>query len=165
MRIEIVVAMDEANLIGRDGQLPWRLPDDLRRFKALTLNQTVLMGRKTWDSLNPKFRPLPQRDNWVLTRDPDFAAAGCRVFHSLDQVFAAAAPSESPLIVIGGAELYRQLLPQVSRIHLTRVHARVEGDTHFPPLDAAQWRETARENHTADERHALPFSFITLDRV
>ncbi len=163
MQIEIVVAMDENNLIGRNGQLPWRLPDDLKRFKALTVNKTVLMGRKTWDSLNPKFRPLPQRDNWVLTRDGKFSAPGGRVFHALADVFAA--PLSTPLMVIGGADLYRQLLPKTTRIHLTRVHARVEGDTHFAPLDSAQWRETGREAHAADDRHAHAFSFITLDRV
>ncbi|MEK6806486.1 MAG: dihydrofolate reductase [Pseudomonadota bacterium] len=162
-RVEIVVAMDENNLIGRDGQLPWRLSDDLKRFKTLTLGKTVLMGRKTWDSLNPKMRPLPQRDNWVLTRDRAFAAPGGRVFHALDEVFAASPPD--PLMVVGGADLYRQVMPQASRIHLTRVHARVAGDTHFPALDSAQWRETAREDHTADERHEYAFSFITLDRV
>ncbi len=161
-RIEIVVAMEEANLIGRGGRLPWRLPDDLRRFKALTVGKTVLMGRKTWDSLDPRFKPLPQRDNWVLTRDVSFAPAGVRVFHALEDARAAAPQT---LMLIGGAELYRQLLPEVSRIHLTRVHARLEGDTHFPPLDARQWRESAREDHGADERHAYAFSFITLDRV
>lgn len=163
LRVEIVVAMDENSLIGRDGQLPWRLPDDLKRFKTLTLNTTVLMGRKTWDSLNPKLRPLPQRDNWVLTRDRNFSAAGARVFHALADVFAAQPPE--PLMVIGGADLYRQVLPRCSRIHLTRVHTRVEGDVHFPTLDPAQWRESAREPHAADERHNYAFSFITLDRV
>lgn len=160
MHVEIVVAMDENNLIGRDGRLPWRLPDDLKRFKMLTLNKTVLMGRKTWDSLDPRFRPLPQRDNWVLTRDQNFAAAGCRVFHSRSDVFAAR--TNGPLMLIGGAELFRQMLPQTSRIHLTRVHARLDGDVYFPPLEPAQWREIAHEAHAEDERHACAFSFITL---
>lgn len=147
--------MDRRRLIGRDGQLPWRLPDDLKRFKALTLNKTVLMGRKTWDSLG---RPLPQRDNWVLTRDPSFQAAGARVFHDLESALAEHAGGE--LMVIGGAELYRQTLPLAQRLHLTQVHAALDGDAWFPDTDMTVWRETQREDRAADARHALAFSFV-----
>jgi dihydrofolate reductase len=157
--ISLIVACDENRLIGRGGSLPWRLPNDLKHFKALTLDKIVLMGRKTWDSLG---RPLPQRDNWVLTRDPDFSPAGCRVFHRLDQAMAAHAAGE--LMVIGGAELYRQTLPLAQRIYLTQVHAREQGDTWLPDFSGFSFSEFASEHHPADERHAYPYSFLTLQR-
>lgn len=158
--ISLIAAMDEARLIGRDNALPWRLPNDLKFFKRTTLGKTVLMGRKTWDSLG---RPLPERENWVLTRDPAFVAVGGTAYHSLDEVRAAALSGEE-LMVIGGAELYRQVLPLVHRMYLTLVHGRFEGDAWFPEYNAAQWREVAREDHPADERHAVPYSFVTLER-
>ncbi|MDB5976588.1 MAG: dihydrofolate reductase [Nevskia sp.] len=158
--LTLVVAVSENGVIGRDGGLPWRLPEDLKHFRRLTLGNTVLMGRKTFESLG---KPLEGRANWVLTRDPVFAPAGAQVFRDLDA--ALAAPPQGELLVIGGAELYRQTLPLASRLELTRVHAQVEGDTHFPDYDATQWRETARVDHVADERHAHAYSFLTLDRI
>lgn len=158
--ISLVVACDDNRLIGRDGDLPWRLPNDLKHFKALTLGKTVLMGRKTWVSLG---RPLPQRDNWVLTRERGFEASGARVFATLQEALAAHTGGE--LMVIGGAELYRQTLPLAQRLYLTRVHAALQGDTWFPAFDAAQFREVHREDHAADERHPYPYSFLTLERA
>lgn len=164
-KISLVVAMDDNRLIGRDNALPWRLPDDLKQFKRLTLGKTVLMGRKTWDSLG---RPLPERANWILTRDPQFRAEGARVFYSLDAVlaaFAEAAGADGELMVIGGAELYRQTLPLAQTVHLTEVHARVDGgDTWFPALDPGEWERAEVERHEADERHAHAFSFVRLQR-
>ena len=157
--ISLIVAMDRNRLIGRNGDLPWRLPNDLKHFKRATLGKTILMGRKTWDSLG---RPLPERDNWVLTRDPAFAAPGTRVFHDLDAALQAAAGAE--LMVIGGAELYRQALPKAQRLHLTEVDAELDGDTWFPEFDRAAWRVIAEEAHPADERHAWPYRFLTLER-
>ena len=159
-RISLVVAMDESGLIGRAGQLPWRLPEDLKHFRRLTLGKTVLMGRKTWDSLG---KPLEGRRNWVLSRDRAFRPAGCEVFATLDQ--ALAAHREGELVVIGGAELYRQTLPLAQTLHLTRVRARVEGDTYFPPWTAADFRQTAVVDHPADARHAHAYSFITMERA
>lgn len=159
-KVTLIVAVAENGVIGRDGTLPWRLPEDLRHFRRLTMGNTVLMGRKTWQSLG---RPLDGRANWVLTRDPAFSAPGAQVFRDLDA--ALAQPPQGQLLVIGGAELYRQALPLASRLELTRVHARVEGDTHFPDYDPAQWRETSRSDHVADERHAHAYSFLTLDRI
>ncbi|HWY25472.1 MAG TPA: dihydrofolate reductase [Nevskia sp.] len=158
--LTLVVAVSENGIIGRDGGLPWRLPEDLRHFRRLTLGNTVLMGRKTFESLG---KPLEGRANWVLSRDPAYAPAGARVFRDLDA--ALAAEPQGALLVIGGAELYRQTLPHAQRLELTRVHANVEGDTQFPHYDPAQWRETARQDHAADERHAHAYSFLTLDRV
>lgn len=158
--ISLVVAMDEDGVIGRNGTLPWRLPEDLKHFRRLTLGKTVLMGRKTWDSLG---KPLEGRRHWVLSRDPAFHAAGAEVFASLDQ--ALAAHHEGELVVIGGAEIYRQTLPLAATLHLTRVHARVEGDTRFPEWPVEQFRQTARVDHPADARHPHAFSFITLQRA
>lgn len=159
--LSLIAAMDENRLIGRKGALPWRLPADLQHFKTLTLGKTVLMGRKTWDSLG---RPLPQRDNWVLTRDRSFAPIGARVFHALEQALAAAPATE--LMVIGGGELYAQTLPLAQRLYLTRVATRVEdGDAWFPAWDAAAWRLSAESVQAADERHAWPYRFQTWERV
>lgn len=159
MNLTLIAALAANRTIGRDGDLPWRLPDDLKRFKRLTVGKTVLMGRKTWDSLG---RPLPDRDNWVLSRDPAFKPAGATVFATLDQALNAA--QGRALMVIGGAQLYRQTLPLASRLELTEVQAEVDGDTWFPAFDLADWIETAAEPHVADERHPLPFRFVTLDR-
>lgn len=158
--VSLIVAMDEAGLIGRDGHLPWRLPEDLKHFRRLTLGKTVLMGRKTWQSLG---KPLEGRENWVLSRDPEFRAPGGRVFADLPAALAAHAEGE--LMVIGGAQLYAQALPLAQRLYLTRVHARLEGDTRFPDLDLAAWRELGRADHPADARHAHAFSFLTLERL
>lgn len=157
--ISLIVAMDEAGLIGRDGKLPWRLPEDLKHFRRLTLGKTILMGRKTFESLG---KPLDGRENWVLTRSAQAHAPGCRIFGDLQEALRAHPAGE--LMVIGGADLYRQIMPVAQRVYLTRVHARVQGDTWFPMEELSVWRETARVDHPADARHAHSFSFITLDR-
>jgi dihydrofolate reductase len=158
--VSLVVAMDETGVIGRDGALPWRLPEDLKHFRRLTLGKTVLMGRKTWDSLG---KPLEGRRNWVLSRDAAFRPAGCEVFRSFDEALAAHAGGE--LVVIGGAQLYGQALPHARTVHLTRVHARVAGDTRFPAWAPGEFRQTAVVDHPADARHAHAYSFVTLERV
>lgn len=159
--LSLIVAHDDTLLIGRDGDLPWRLPNDLKHFKALTLGQTVLMGRKTWESL-PR-RPLPGRDNRVLTRDAHYQAEGAAVFTEL--AAALTAPATGELLVIGGAALYALCLPLATRLYITQVHARGVGDTYFPAYRASDFRETARETHLADALHAMPYSFVTLERV
>ena len=151
----LIAALGRNRVIGVSGDLPWRLPDDLKRFKALTLGQTLLMGRKTWTSLG---RPLPGRDNRVLSRAPRFAAEGARVFDRLEA--ALACPQGEAVWVIGGGELYAALLPRATRLYLTEVDAAPEGDTWFPALDPAQWHEVARTHHAADERHAAAFDFV-----
>ena len=160
--LELVVAAAENDVIGRGNQLPWRLAADLRHFKALTLGKPILMGRKTYQSIG---KALPGRTNLVLSRAPDFAPTDCSVVSSLEAARAAAA-SESPLMVIGGAEIYRLCLPFADRIHLTLVHARIEdGDTFFSDWRALRWQESSRDRFPADEKNPLPYSFITLDRA
>ena len=159
--LEVIVAVAENDVIGRANQLPWRLSADLRRFKTLTLGKPILMGRKTHQSIG---RALPGRTNLVLTRDPGFNALECCIVRSVAEARQAAG-SAPVLMVIGGAEVYRQCIPLVHRIHLTRVHTRVsDGDAFFAEWRDASWRETFREFHAADEHNTMPFSFITLER-
>lgn len=159
-RLELVVAAARNGVIGRDNGLPWRLPADLAHFKRVTLGYPILMGRRTWESIG---RPLPGRQNIVLTRDPSFRAPGASVVHSLAEARAAAAGAER-LMVIGGAELYRACLAEAEVVHLTEVDAEIEGDARFPPWRREDWQEVWREAHAADERHAYPYSFVTLRR-
>ncbi len=157
--ISFVVAMARNGVIGKDNQLPWRLPADLRHFKAVTMGKPIIMGRKTYDSIG---RPLPARTNIVVTRDPAYQAEGCVVAHSIEAALAAAGEVEEAMI-IGGADFYRQLLPRADRIYLTLIDAEVEGDTCFPELDPARWHERSREDHVADADNPYPYSFILLE--
>lgn len=161
MRLSLVVAAAENGTIGADNGLPWRLPDDLKRFKALTLGKPILMGRKTFDSIG---KPLPGRLNIVMSRQRGLELPECRVVGSLSDAMAVAGDVPE-LCVIGGAELYAQALSSVDVIHLTRVHASVPGDAFFPSLAPGEWRERLLARHEADERHAYAFSFIELERV
>lgn len=159
--VELVVAVAENDVIGRDNQLPWRLSADLRHFKALTLGKAVLMGRKTYQSIG---KALPGRTNVVLTRAGDFAPPDCIVVGSVDAA-RRATMGDSALMVIGGAEVYRQCLPFATRIHLTVVHTHIEnGDTFFTGWREPGWRESSRERHEADGANTFPYSFVTLDR-
>lgn len=157
-KIALVVAMDQNRAIGRAGALPWHLPDDLKRFKALTLGKTVLMGRKTYQSIG---RPLPHRRNVVLTRDPSFGAEGVEVVHSLEE----ALKLDEELMVIGGGEIYALFLPLATHLHLTLVDTAVTGaDAFFPVWSSQDWSETFREFHPADESHAFSFRYVDLER-
>ena len=159
MRIALIAAMGSNRAIGLDNRMPWHLSADLKRFRALTLGKPILMGRKTHASIG---RPLPGRVNLVLTSDPGYAAPGCIVVHSPEQALQVAQGEE--LMVIGGAALYRDFLPRAERLYLTRIHREFDGDTFFPEFDAADWRETAREDIEADADSGLSYSFITLER-
>ena len=159
--VSIIVAADEHGGIGRGGTLPWHLPEDLRRFKALTMGKPIVMGRRTWDSIG---RALPGRRSIVVSRQPGLALGGAEVFPSLEDALRAAGDAPEAC-VIGGADMYRLALRFAETIYLTRVHASVEADTFFPPLDATEWEEVAREERPRDERHAYACSFITLRRV
>lgn len=162
MRISLIVAISRNGVIGRDGDLPWRLPADLARFKRLTMGHPVLMGRKTYESIG---RPLPGRTNIVLSRKPDFEAAGCLSCTDLESgLRAAEEEGTGECFVMGGAGVYEATLPRASRIFLTRVQADIEGDVSLSSLREAEWRETSREEHPADERHAHSFTWIDLVR-
>lgn len=158
--VSIIVATDDHGGIGLGGALPWHLPEDLKRFKALTMGKPVVMGRRTHDSIG---RPLPGRHNIVVSREPGLRIEGCTVVDSLADALAAAG-AVPEVVVIGGAEIYRLALPLAGTVHLTRVHATVGADTFLPALDAADWEEVAREERAADERHAHAMSFVTLRR-
>jgi dihydrofolate reductase len=152
--ITLVVAAAKNGVIGSNGAIPWRLPEDLRRFKALTLGHTVVMGRKTWDSLPPRNRPLPGRRNVVVTRDAGWHAEGAETA-ALD------AALQGDVFVIGGAELYRAVLGLADRIELTQIHRDFDGDALFT-FDHSEWRETLREDHVSAD--GLAYSFVTLAR-
>lgn len=166
--IALVVAVADNGVIGADGDLPWRLPDDLRHFKRVTMGKPLVMGRKTWESL-PK-RPLPGRPNIVVTRRPDYSAQGAEVFTDLDAALAradalagAAALDDPEISVIGGAEIFAATFGRATRLYLTQVHAKPEGDTLFPPFDRAEWRTVRREARPAVD-DAPAHDFLLLER-
>lgn len=159
--ISIIVAADERGAIGIAGRLPWHLPADLKRFKALTMGKPIIMGRRTWESIG---RPLPGRRSIVLSRNRACAIEGATLAHSLEDAMRAAGDVPE-VCVIGGADVFTRALPLASVIHLTQVHARVEADTFFPVIEPGEWQETHREPHPADAAHAYPFSFVTLVRA
>lgn len=158
--VSVICAVASNGVIGKEKRLPWHLPADLKRFKALTMGRAVIMGRKTYESLG---RPLPGRTNLVVTRQPGYRAEGCRVAGSLEQ--ALALTQDNPeVFVIGGAMLYAQALPRADRIYLTEIHQAFDGDTRMPALDRSAWRETAREDHPANADTPFAYSFAILDR-
>jgi dihydrofolate reductase len=156
--ITLVLAMAENGVIGKDGAIPWRIADDMKRFKALTLGKPVVMGRKTWDSLPRK--PLVDRPNIVVTRQADWTAEGAIMASSLGDALAKAG-SAADVMMIGGGEIYREALPRADCIELTEVHRAFEGDAHFA-FDRSGWREIAREDHTTPD--GLAYSYVTLIR-
>jgi dihydrofolate reductase len=160
MRRSLVVAVARNGVIGRDNRLPWRLPDDLAYFKRVTMGHPVVMGRRTWQSIG---RPLPGRQNIVVSRNRSLQAPGCTVVGSLEEAWKAAGDAEE-VSVIGGTTLFEETLPIADRIHLTEVEAEVEGDTFFPPFDRGEWTEREVERHPADARHEYPFRIVVLDR-
>jgi dihydrofolate reductase len=159
--VSIVVIAAENDAIGKGNQLLCHLPDDLKHFKAVTMGKPVVMGRKTYESIG---KPLPGRPNIVVTRQRNLAIPGCIVVDSIESAVRAAGDAPE-ICMIGGAELYRQALPLTHRIYLTRIHAQLDGDVFFPALTMSEWRETHREPHPADERHAYSFTFTTLERA
>ena len=161
MRISLIVAVSANSVIGARGELPGRVPDDLRRFKRLTMGKPIVMGRLTWDSIG---RPLPGRQNIIISRNPEFAAPGCDIAASPEDAIDLAGHAEE-LMIIGGGHIYRDFIPRASRIYMTQVAASIDGDTSFPELADGEWNETRRERHLADEQHAYAFDFIQLDRI
>ncbi len=155
--ITIIAAIAENNALGKDNQLIWHIPADLKRFKKVTSNHHVIMGRKTFESLG---KPLPNRTNIIITRNPNYKAEGCVVVNSLQQAIEAAKDDENPFI-LGGAEIYKQAIEIADKLDLTFVHHQFEADAFFPKIDTTIWKETSRENFKADEKNKYNFSFVT----
>ena len=163
MRVSLIVAVAENGVIGRDGDLPWRLSSDLRYFKSVTMGKPIIMGRKTFQSIG---RPLPGRPNFVVSRNPEFNADGITVFSSLGAAIGQARESGcKEVMIIGGAGIYEEGLSVADRIYLTQVHADVPGDVTFPVLDPTKWTGTSRERKTAGENDDHEHSFVVLDRI
>jgi len=160
--LSAIVAMSENRVIGHHNQLPWHLPADLKHFKTITTGHPILMGRKTYESIG---KPLPHRSNLILTHEATFKAPGAIVVHSLEAAFLKAHQlAATELFVIGGAQIYQQLLPAIQQIYLTLIHSRFEGDTYFPELAINEWDEIEREDHAPDDKNKYAYSFITLKR-
>jgi dihydrofolate reductase len=153
--VTLIVAVADSGVIGHDNALPWHLPDDLKRFKRLTLGKPVVMGRKTFESIG---KPLPGRQNIVVTRDANYRREGITVALGVDAALEATA-GQAEIMVIGGAELFRLFLPLASRVHLTRVHGDIAGDVKWPPLDVREWKVVESERHDSDERHIYAMTF------
>ncbi len=160
--ISILVAMDKDGLIGKDNDLPWRLPNDLKYFKQLTTNHTILMGRKTYESIG---RPLPNRINVVLTRNKDFQPEGCQVVHSIEEVQKLfKEESNDELFVIGGSDIFKLLLPYTDRLYITKIDERFEGDTFFPEIDFDSWNLVSKEQGEKDENNPYDYYFCIYDK-
>lgn len=160
MILSIVVAMDERRTIGAGGALPWHLPADLRYFREITMGKPIVMGRRTHESIG---RPLPGRENIVISRNPGFHAPGCRVMRGMGEVMEGL-DGVAEAMVIGGACLYTEALELATRLYLTEVHAVVNGDVFFPDFDRSLWREVRRQRFAADEKNPLAHSFVLLER-
>ena len=161
MRISLIAAASTNNVIGNRGELPWHLPRDLKRFKEVTTGKPIVMGRLTWQSIG---RPLPNRQNIVISRNPDFEAPGCDIVASPDDAVDMAGRVDE-LMIIGGGQLYREFLPRAHRIYMTRVAVDIDGDAYFPDLVDGEWQETSREAFTIDSKHAYTMEILQLDRV
>lgn len=159
--ISIIVAASTNNVIGVQGELPWKISDDLKRFKKLTMGKPIVMGRLTWESIG---RPLPGRQNIVITRRPDYSAEGCDVVASPAAALDVAGDAEE-VMIIGGGQIYNLFLPKAGRLHVTRVHTRIEGDAFFPVIDAGSWELVDREAFAASEANEFAFEFSTYERI
>lgn len=161
MRVSLIAALDKNGVIGnKDNALPWYLPEDLKRFKSVTLGKPIIMGRKTFESIG---KPLPERKNIVVTRNEKYEAPGCTVVHSPEEALRAAGDMPE-VVVIGGGELFSQFMPRVTRMYLTLVDGEFEGNIYFPQWNPQEWRETFRESHQADGKSPYNYTFLTLEK-
>jgi dihydrofolate reductase len=160
MSLSIVVAIDENRLIGKDNKLPWHLPADLVYFKKITTGKSIVMGRKTYDSIG---RPLPNRRNIVISRNSKTLITGCEVLSSIDDVLSIT-KDEDEVMIIGGASLCEQLLPQVSRLYITKIEGKFDGDVYFPEYNEADWRQVSCESHLPDDLNEHAHHFLVLER-
>ena len=161
MIISLIAAMANGRVIGIENRLPWRLPADMKHFRAVTMGKPVLMGRKTFDSIG---KPLPGRINIVVTQDQNFGPEGVNVAYSIEEALAAANDAEE-IMVIGGASFYAQLLPRAQRLYITEIHHDFAGDAFFPAWDPVAWREIQREDYDPDSSNPFPYSFVSLERI
>lgn len=160
MQVSIIVAMDRNRVIGKNGTLPWHISSDLQNFKKITMGKTIIMGRKTHESIG---RPLPGRENIILTRDKNYQAEGCTVLQCIEDIFEYC-KNVDEVMITGGSEIYQQSLEQASRLYLTEVHTEIEGDTFFPEFERNEWKEISREEFKADEKNEFDYSFVILER-
>ena len=156
-----MAAIAANNALGKDNQLIWHLPADLKRFKKTTLNHAVIVGRKTYESLG---KPLPNRTNIIITRDKNYQVEGCVIVNSLKEALKAAAEVDENPFILGGAEIYKQAMPLADKLDITFVHHQFEADVFFPEIDKTIWKETSRENFKADENNKYDYSFVTFER-
>ena len=161
MTLSIIVALSENNVVGINNQMPWHLSADLKRVKALTMGHHLIMGRKTYESIG---KPLPGRTNVIITRNKNFQSEGCVIVSSLKEALEKA-KADTEVFIFGGGEIFREAMPTVKKIYMTRIHHHFEGDTHFPELNPNEWKEIARHDFNADEKNNYNYSFIDLERV
>ena len=165
MIISAIAALSRNKVIGKNNDLPWRLPDDMKFFMETTKGHHVILGRKNYDSLHEKYKPLPERTNIVITRQSGFQAPGCIVLHAIEPALEIAKKnSEKECFIIGGAEIYQLAMPHTTRLYLTEIDAHIDGDTYFPDIRKEDWKEISRKNHPADQRHAYAFDIVVYDR-
>lgn len=166
MIISLIAALAQNHTIGKNNDLPWHLPDDMKYFMQTTKGHHCIMGRKNYQSIPEKFRPLPNRTNIVVTRQAKFDAPGCVVVNSIEAgINIARKKGEAEVFIIGGAEIYKSSMKQADRLYLTEILGHIEGDTHFPEFNPKEWMEVSRDHHGTDERHAYAFDFVVYERV
>jgi dihydrofolate reductase len=165
MTLSIIAAVSENHVIGKDNRLPWHLPADLKYFREKTTGHCVIMGRKNYESIPEKFRPLSNRLNIVVTRQKNYSAPGCTVANSIkDAINSAKQQEDTETFIIGGAEIYRQTIGLVDKLYITKIHALFEGDTLFPDIDWKTWKEAKKENFSADNKNRFSYSFLEFVR-
>jgi dihydrofolate reductase len=166
MKISLIAALAENRVIGKNNDLPWSLPDDMKYFMETTKGHPCIMGRKNYDSIPSKFRPLANRTNIVVTRQRDFTAPGCVVVNGIEEAITLAqSHSEEEAFIIGGAEIYKQSLRLADRLYLTEIQAHIDGDTYFPTVTSSDWKELSRRHHSKDEKHRYSFDFVVYERA
>lgn len=166
MKIALIAALDKNKVIGKNNDLPWHLPDDMKYFMQTTMGHPVIMGRKNFDSIPAKYRPLPGRTNIVLTRQKEFTSPGVQIVHSVAEALdRAKQENTSEIFIIGGAEIYQLFMEKADLLYLTEINAEVSGDTYFPEFKSGEWRQIKRNPHPADQRHPFEFDFVIYERI
>lgn len=165
MKISLIAAHAQNRVIGKNNDLPWHLPDDMKYFMTTTQGHYCIMGRKNYDSIPAKFKPLPKRTNIVVTRQRDFQAPGCIVVNAIEDGIALARKNEeTEIFIIGGAEIYKTSLSSADRLYLTEIQAVIDGDVYFPEFKKEEWKEVSRQHHPVDQRHIYAFDFVIYER-